>query len=413
MTAAVLCIGTEITRGEIVNTNATWLAGKLTEIGFEVTEVNAVDDDRSRIISELLRLGARHQVIACTGGLGPTTDDLTAESAAIAAGQPLVRDPATIEVIRERFRRFGRAMVTGNVKQADFPSRATVLANAAGTAPGFAVDIGAARVVFFPGVPSEMKRIWADHVEATLRAVAPANTFQVRLKTFGQPESSVGEMLAGVEEAHPGVRIGYRASFPEIEIKVFARGGSLQDAQRRVAQAKPEVLRRLGRIVYGEADATIMSAVAECLRAAGQTLAVAESCTGGLVAQLLTSEPASDYLVGALVTYANEAKIALLGVPAELISQHGAVSAQVAAAMATGARRALSADVGLAITGIAGPTGGTADKPVGLVHWAVAHPAAIEQRQRVFVGDRRRIQRMAAFAALDLVRQVCVGRVSG
>jgi nicotinamide-nucleotide amidase len=407
MTAAVLCIGTEITRGEIVNTNANWLCGKLTELGFEVTEGVSVDDDRARVKAALQRLSAQHELIACTGGLGPTTDDLTAESVALAAGLPLVRHADTVAAMQERFRRLGRTMVAANLKQADFPSGATVLANAVGTAPGFALEMRGAKVLFFPGVPAEMKRIWADHVEAWLRPLGPGNTFQARLRTFGQPESTVGERLSGVEQAHPGVVIGYRASFPEIEVKVFARGNSPEDAHQRVAAAKADVLKRIGSIVYGEDDTTLVAAVASRLRAAKRTLAVAESCTGGLVAHMITSEPASDYLLGALVTYSNQAKTALLGVPSELIEKRGAVSAEVAVQMAQGARRVTGASLGLGITGIAGPTGGTPEKPVGSVHWAVAHPKGVESRQRIFVGDRNRIQRMAAFAALDLIRQVC------
>lgn len=406
MTAAVLCIGTEITRGEIVNTNGAWLAAKLTEIGFEVTELVEVDDERSRVVSTLQRLAAVHDIVACTGGLGPTTDDLTAECAALAAGLPLVRDPGSVSAIEDRFRVLRRTMVASNVRQADFPSGAHVLANAVGTAPGFSVRMGRALTFFFPGVPAEMMRIWEDHCVKLLRGLAPRNTFQLRLRTFGQPESAVGQILDGVEERHPGVTLGYRASFPEIEVKVFARGSSLDQAQQRVAAARAEVVRRLGSIVYAEGDETMVGAVASLLRARASTLAIAESCTGGLLAHLVTAEPASDYLIAALVTYSNEAKTALLGVPRDLIQAHGAVSEQVAIAMARCVMKQIGADYGLAVTGIAGPTGATPEKPVGLVYWAVAYRDRFEARNRVFAGDRARVQRAAAFAALDLLRQV-------
>jgi len=409
MSAAVLCIGTEITRGEIVNTNATWLCDTLTSLGFEVTEIASIDDDRPRLIEALLRMSLVHEVIACTGGLGPTTDDLTTESAGLAAGLPLVRDPATIATIQQRFRKFGRTLVASNLKQADFPSGATILPNAAGTAPGFCMQLGRALVFFFPGVPVELKRIWQDHVEARLKALAPRCIFQVRLRTFGQPESTVGQMLDGVEQQHPGVTIGYRASFPEIEVKVLARGVDLDDARIRAEAAANVVRNRLGSIIYAEGSVTLVGAVAAALRARGATLALAESCTGGLVAHMLTSEPASDYLLGAAVTYSNEIKTALLGVPAESLQEHGAVSREVAIAMATGAQRTMGASHAIAITGIAGPTGGTPEKPLGLVHWAVAHPGGVVARERVFVGDRGRIQRMAAFAALDLLRRIATG----
>jgi nicotinamide-nucleotide amidase len=409
MSAAVICIGTEITRGEIVNTNATWLCDALTSLGYEVTSVESIDDDRTRIAATLLRLAGVHELIVCTGGLGPTTDDLTTESAALAAGLPLVRDPGTVEVIVDRFRRLGRKLVAGNLKQADFPSGAAILANAVGTAPGFSMKLGSARVWFFPGVPSELKRIWSDHVDPVLRAAAPNTSFQLRMRTFGQPESTVGQMLAGVEEQFPSVTIGYRASFPEIEVKVLARGASRNEAQIRSESAAAVVRERLGDIVFAEGGQSMVGAVAQALRARKATLALAESCTGGLVAHMLTSEPASDYLLAAMVTYANEIKTSLLGVPEHVLRDHGAVSRETAVAMAQGALRVSGASFSIAITGIAGPTGGTAEKPVGLVHWAVGHPGGVDARERVFLGDRGRIQRMAAFAALDLLRRTALG----
>lgn len=406
MSAAVLCIGTEITRGEIVNTNASWLASRLTGIGFEVTEIASVDDDRGRVVEALTRLSRTHRAIACTGGLGPTTDDLTTECAAMAGKLPLVRDRASVEAMRERFRRLGRPMVPSNIKQADFPSGAAIMPNAVGTAPGFALAIGGAIAVFFPGVPGEMQYLWDAHAEPMLRALAPATTFQVRIKTFGQPESTVGQMLDGVEAQLPGVTIGYRASFPEIEVKVLARGADPASCRQLAERAASVVRAKLGAIVYGEGNDTFVHATATRLRAHGYTLALAESCTGGLVASMLTAEPASDYLLGGVVVYSNHAKSSLLGVPKDLIETHGAVSQPVAEAMAIGARQSLGADVGVAITGIAGPTGGSPDKPVGLVHWAVAWPGGVTSKHRVFPGDRPRIQKLAAYAALSLVQAV-------
>ena len=409
MTAAVLCTGTEITRGEIVNTNAQWLAGKLTELGYEVVEIVEVGDDRNRLVKALVDLGARHEVLLCTGGLGPTTDDLTTECASLATGMPMVRDATTVSVMQERFARLGRTMVAGNLKQADFPTGSRVLSNAVGTAPGFELRVGMARAFFFPGVPAEMKRIFADHVEASLRELAPSRHFQIRLRTFGQPESTVGQQLAGVEEAHPGVTIGYRATFPQIDVKVLAAGADRADAQAKAEAAAAEVRKRLGAFVFAEGEDTMVSAVAKLLRARNLTLAIAESCTGGLVAHMITSEPASDYFSTAVVTYSNEAKSALIGVDPTLLDEHGAVSEPVAIAMARGVANAAGADVGISTTGIAGPTGGSEAKPVGTVHWAVAHPGGVEARMRVFAGDRARIQRMAAFAVLDTLRRVLAG----
>jgi nicotinamide-nucleotide amidase len=410
MPAAILSIGTELTRGEIENTNASWLSRELTAMGFEVTEVATVDDDPARIVATLLRLGAASEVVVATGGLGPTTDDLTSLSVARALGVELVRDAASVEAIRRRFERAGRTMSASNEKQADFPAGAEVLANPVGTAPGFSVQIGRALCFFVPGVPREMKRLFADHIVPRIAKLAPNLSFQIRLKTFGLPESVVGEKLAGVEESHPGVVLGYRAHFPEIEVKVLATAGTQADARSLAGKAAEEVRARLGDVIYGEGDDTFPEIVGRALTGRGFRLAVAESCTGGLLGHLLTREPASDFFVADAVTYANSAKTRLLEVSEDVLRGHGAVSAEVAAAMAEGARRVCDVDIAVSVTGIAGPSGGSADKPVGLVYWAVAHPGGTIVRDRVFTGDRGQIQYFAAFAAMALLREVCLGK---
>jgi nicotinamide-nucleotide amidase len=415
MTAAVLSIGTEITRGEIVNTNASWLSAKLTELGFDVTTNEAIDDDKQRIVQTLRRLAETHAVIVCTGGLGPTTDDLTTESVAAALGVAIVRHEPSLEAIRRRFEKLGRVMSVTNEKQADFPENAEILPNAAGTAPAFAVQLDKALCFFLPGVPREVHRLWDDHLLARLRGLAPNTTHQIRIRTFGMAESMVGERLASLESQHEGLTLGYRASFPEIEVKVHVRAETQELARTRALTIADEVRLRLGPIVYGEGDDTLAEVVGRALLAKDFRLAVAESCTGGLVGHLITSAPASEWFLGGAIVYANTAKTRLVGVNEDVIRAHGAVSAEVAAAMAEGARRACGADVALAITGIAGPTGGTPEKPVGLVHWAVAHPGGLLLRDRVLFGDRKMIQRAAAFGGLALVREVCLAedRASG
>jgi nicotinamide-nucleotide amidase len=412
MTAAILSIGTELTRGEIVNSNASWLSAELTGIGFEVLEAATVDDDPERIGEALKRLAKTYGVVVATGGLGPTTDDLTSAAVAKAMGVPVVRDVGSLEAIRRRFEAAGRSMSPTNEKQADFPQGAEVLANAVGTAPGFAVTLGNCRAFFLPGVPREMKRIFADQIVPRIAKLAPHLTFQTRLKTFGLPESVVGEKLQGIEAAFPGVRLGYRAHFPEIEVKVHATAGSFDDARVLADGASNEVRARLGDVVYGEGDDTFAEVVGRSLRTKGYLLAVAESCTGGLLGHLITSEPASDYFVADAVTYANAAKTRFLGVSEDVLRGHGAVSAEVAAAMAEGARRVCGVEIAVAITGIAGPSGASPNKPVGLVYWAVAHPGGTIVRDRIFNGDRQMIQTLASYAALSLVRDVCLGKVS-
>jgi nicotinamide-nucleotide amidase len=411
MTAAILSIGTELTRGQIVNGNASWLAAELTGLGFEVLEIATVGDDPARIGAALKRLSS-HAVVVATGGLGPTSDDVTAQAVAQALGVALERDAASLEAIRRRFAALGRAMSPSNEKQADFPRGAEVLPNAVGTAPGFAVQVNGAVAFFLPGVPHEMEHMFGEHVAPRISKLASNLTFEMRLQTFGLPESVVGDKLAGLEQAFAGVTVGYRAHFPEIEVKALAEAGSKAEARQLATRAADEIRARLGAAVYGEGEDTFPAVVARALQARGAMLAVAESCTGGLVGHLLTREPASDYFIADAVTYANSAKERLLGVSEEMLRGHGAVSAEVAAAMAEGVRRVTGADIGVSLTGIAGPSGGTPEKPIGLVYWAVAHAGGTVVRDRVFAGDRGRIQMLAAYSALGLVRDVCVGKAT-
>jgi nicotinamide-nucleotide amidase len=408
MTCAVLCIGTELTRGELVNTNASWLAASLTDAGFHVVEDVTVDDDKKRIIATLERLAGVVRIIVCTGGLGPTTDDLTTEAVAQALGVSLERDAASLEAIRRRFEKLGRTMSDSNAKQADFPKNAQVLPNTIGTAPGFSVQVGGATAFFMPGVPREMKLMFETQVMPRIRELAPRDTAQIRLRTFGLPESVVGERLHGVEQSFPGVTIGYRAHFPEIEVKVLARALSEPQARDVCERATVEVRGRLADVIYGTGEDTFPGVVGRVLRSKSYTLAIAESCTGGLVGHMLTREPgASDFLLVDAVTYANSAKTRLLGVDEDILRAHGAVSAEVAAAMAEGVKRVSGADIALSLTGVAGPTGGTEEKPVGTVFLAVAAAGATTVKQRHFPGDRHQIQMLAAYAGLHLVRQVC------
>jgi nicotinamide-nucleotide amidase len=407
MSAAVLCIGTELTRGELLNSNATWLAEALTTIGFEVLAVDCVDDDRLRIEEALTRLSLAHEVLVCTGGLGPTTDDITTECAARLAGVELVRDEPSLQAIRDRLLRFNRQMALSNAKQADFPRGSRILPNPNGTAPGFELKLNRALAFFMPGVPFEMKAMFESFVEPAITPLLRDRHFQVLLRTFGLPESEVNDRLAGIE-AEFGVIIGYRATTPEIEVKVLARAGTVEGARAIAERAALTVRERLGdEVVFGEGKARFPEAVCQLLEAKGLTLALAESCTGGLVSELVTAHSgASAVFRGGAVTYANDAKIALLGVPPELLARFGAVSAEVARAMADGARRAFNADIALALTGIAGPSGGSTEKPVGLVHLAVSNADGLSDRRVVFPGNREQVRRRAAFAGLSLVRSI-------
>ena len=411
MTAAVLSIGTELTRGELTNTNAAWLSEELTKMGFEVLEHATVDDDLGRIVMHIRRLAAAHRVVVATGGLGPTTDDLTTAAAAMAAEVALVRDQAVVEGIRRRFEAFGRVMPESNAKQGDFPEGAQILENRTGTAPGFSMVLGNTRFFFLPGVPREMKQIFGQSVQPAIAALAEPRTYQVHLRTFGMTESGVAQALGGLERAHPGLTVGYRAHFPEIEVKVHVRANTLVEAEARAEMIAEEASALLGHAVFGGREDSFAAVVGDELRRHGKELAVAESCTGGRVGEMLTRNPgSSDYLLLDAVVYSNAAKEAVLGVSAETLRAHGAVSAEVAAEMAQGALRVAGADIAVSITGVAGPGGGTEDKPVGTVWFGLAQrDAPTVTRHRRLPWERDRVQTVAAYVALDLVRRASLG----
>jgi nicotinamide-nucleotide amidase len=411
MTACVLSIGTEITRGEITNTNASWLSEQLTRLGIEVTEIASIKDDRADIEGTLRRLSRDHTLLVSTGGLGPTTDDITTECVARVLDVPLQRDQTSLDALMTRLARFNRELTPSNAKQTDFPRGAAILANPNGTAPGFSVKLGRAEAFFMPGVPGEMKPMFDTHVTKVARRLVEGGLYQVRLKTFGSAESAVNDQLAGLEAAHDVV-IGYRAHFPEIEVKVFAKRKTEADAERAAKAAAAEVRERLGDIIFAEGAVTYWGAVGTLLREQGLTLGTAESCTGGLIAELLTSESgSSDFFQGSIVSYANPVKTDVLHVPVKLLKEHGAVSAEVARAMAEGARKVLGVDIALSVTGIAGPGGGTESKPVGLVHFAVATDKATFDERIVFpFRDRTQIRLLAAYAGLRLLRRTLLAK---
>jgi len=410
MGVALLSIGTELTRGEISDTNAAWLGAMLTASGFRVDQIEVVSDDVDRIERALRRLTGEHALVIATGGLGPTSDDRTSEAAAKALGVERARDESALLAIRRKLEARGKVLTPAHEKMADLPRTAELLPNAVGTAPGFTLAFnGSASAFFLPGVPREMRRMFDEQVLPRIRPNAPNDTFQVRLRTYGLGEGMVASKLDGLEAAHPGTTLGYRVHAPEVDVKVIATAENPLAARELAARAAAEVRRRLGDVVYGEGDESFPEMVGRAVRSKGWRLGVAESCTGGLISHLLTSYPASDYLIAGAVTYANSAKTRLLGVAEDTMRGHGAVSAEVAAEMAQGMRRAADCELGISVTGIAGPSGGTSQKPVGLCFWAVAHPGGTIVRSRVFPGDRDEVQLAAAYAVLDLVRRVASG----
>lgn len=405
MIAAILSTGTELTRGELLNTNSTWLAIELVLLGIEVTTVETVDDNIGRITDAFQRLSMSHDLVVCTGGLGPTTDDMTAESLARACGVDLETDDASLCAIAERLKRFGREMSISNAKQALLPRGSRALVNANGTAPGFVKVFNRAQIYCLPGVPAEMKVMFTSVVAPALTSAEQQPLVQIVLRTVGMAESIVNDHLQGIALEY-GVTLGYRVHSPELAVKVVARRDSLSAANGAAELAAQEVRRRLGsRAVYGQGDETLPEVLRRALLEKGQRLAIAESCTGGQVSSLVTSAAgASQVFNGAVVAYADEVKREHLGVAADVLELNGAVSEPTAVAMAEGVRRGFKTDWGLSITGIAGPGGATSDKPLGTVHFAASGPGVSRHQCQVIPGDRPHVQRMAAFLCLNWLR---------
>lgn len=405
----VLSVGTEVTRGELINTNAAWLADEITRVGAVVAWHVAVDDNIGRIQEALSFLAAHTAVTVCTGGLGPTTDDLTTEAVATWAELPIVRDDTALRAIEARFTRLGRTMSPSNSKQADFPAGASIVRNDNGTAPGFKLVHHRHTLFCLPGVPGEMRPMFSDSVAPWLAERTQHKNVQISLRTFGLPESKVGELLRPLEKENPQLTLAYRATFPEIEVKVQISGQyfSSQDETLRDAERLATSVRTcLGDVVYGVKEDTYASVVLRELRAAGLTIGVAESCTGGLVCKMLTDPPgASSAVVGGIVCYANTTKTALLDVTNNALSSEGAVSETVVRQMAEGARRALNVDLALAISGIAGPEGGSDEKPVGTVWFALASARGTQTFTKRLFHTREQIRTLAAYVGLDAVRK--------
>lgn len=415
MKAAILAIGTELTRGELCDSNSYWLSEQLTDRGVDVLEHATVDDDAERIGKTLLRLGQTVDLVLVTGGLGPTSDDLTAAAAASALGVALQRDAASLVAIEARYQAAGRVMPETNRKQADFPEGAKPLPNAVGTAPGFQCAIGGAQAFFMPGVPREMRHLFERHVLPSIDAEVQRSTHQVHLRTFGLPESLVAEKLADLELGgglHDSrVVLGYRASFPEIEVKMFARADSEEVARELAVHAGRLARERLGTYVYGGREDSLPAVVSQVLQERSLRVATAESCTGGLIARLLTDVPGSSaYYVGGIVAYQNSVKEDLLDVDSALLKRHGAVSREVVAAMAQGALQRFGVDLAVATSGIAGPGGGSPEKPVGTVWFACARrdgaPVTVHRR---FSWGREGVRVYSAHYALMLIRDLAQG----
>jgi len=404
MRIGIINTGDELLRGALADTNAVYMASRLHDLGFRADRFATIGDDLGALIEAFVAAFSELDLVLVSGGLGPTDDDLTAQAAAAAAGVKLVRSAEAEKVVRAAFARRGREMSPVNLKQADVPEGSRVLDNPNGSAPGFALDQGRARAFFLPGPPRELEPMFEAQVVPALPAPPARHVAAFRL--FGMGESDVQAALAPYAAAHPALVYGYRATFPEIGLRI----GAPDEAE--LAGAVAEARRVLGSAIFAEEDVGLAEALGRALASRRLTIATAESCTGGLIGHELTQIPgSSDYFRGAIVAYDNAVKSGLLGVDERLLATRGAVSEEVVRAMADGARRALGADVAIAVSGVAGPGGGTADKPVGLVHFAVTTARGGAHLERKFSGHNRAMIKAASAwtamrMALDAVREI-------
>lgn len=407
MQAEILVTGDEIRTGALIDSNGAFIAQELIDLGIDVVRHTSVGDDLQQLCSVLMEISRRVDVAVVTGGLGPTSDDLTAEAAARCAGVPLVLNEKVLAHIERLFERLGRPMAASNRKQALLPQGSRCLDNPVGTAPGFLLSINRCRCFFLPGVPVELKRMFRQQVKPflTREGAAEIGPMVRTLSSFGLPESTVNDRLCDFDRHFPGLKLGFRAMFPEIQIKLYARG--LGTPQETMQAAIQWVHDRMGAYLVSRSGRSLEQVVGELLLRRGATLALAESCTGGLIAHRITSVAgSSQYFVFAAVAYANDAKINILGVSPQTIARYGAVHEKTVAEMARGARRAGGAVYGLATSGIAGPGGGTPDKPVGTICVGLAGPARVHTRQLHYGYNKRGLNKtIFAAAAMDMLRR--------
>lgn len=441
MIAEILSTGDEVMLGDLVDTNSAYLCDRLKQLGILVSRITARGDDVEAVSETILHISRRAGICLVTGGLGPTSDDITAQACAKAAEQTLVLHPGAYESMKTYFARRGFALTPENEKQALLPAKADVLKNTHGTAPGFCFQLNQCLFFCMPGVPSEMKQMMETQVVPHITKVfgLTPNLYIRRLTVFGMPESQVGALLKDFNDLFADIRLGFRASFPTIEVKlVFDSTGfcpenqkifdsSIQvdstiqgekdlDAEKTDPRAYFEkaghwVVRQLGKKVVSLTGLSLEAEVGRLLKQRGQTLAVAESCTGGLISHLITEVPgSSDYFLLSAVTYANAAKIKVLGIASETLETHGAVHEKTAREMAQGARQVSGADWAVSTTGIAGPGGGPTEKKVGTVCIGLAGPGVADARQYHFTfDDRSRNKKIFAAMALEVLRRQLAG----
>ena len=414
MNAEIVSVGDELTIGMIIDTNSAYLSAKLAGIGIQVTRHTVVGDQLDAVADAVRAASERADLVLVNGGIGPTVDDVTRQAVAAVCGTDMRLDAEWLETIRGMFKRRGWVMPESNGIQAMIPSNGTRITNPCGTAAGFFVRVNKAEVAAFPGVPGELRAMFEQEYLPRLMEAAPTGRVLVTrsLKSFSVPESTINDKIRHLMGAGKNPLVGLLASNAVISVKITASANDEAAALAMIGEVKREVRQLVGDDsatppgpIFGEDADELEHAIARLLTGRKLTIATAESCTGGLVAKRLTDiSGSSNYFVGGVVSYSNEAKTALLGVPEHLFREVGAVSSEVARAMAEGVRSRLNADFGLSVTGIAGPTGGTAQKPVGLVCVALAHPAGTDVQELRLTGTRDEIRDRSAKWAMNMVR---------
>lgn len=404
--ASIVSIGNELLSGQTVDTNAAYLSGELLSIGIPIVSFYTVGDDIDAIVRAFNLASADADIVLATGGLGPTGDDLTRQGLASFLGVELQLQTELLDRIQNFFTKRNLQMSERNKIQAYIPAGAKAFANPLGTAPGIIAEVKGKLLVALPGVPSEMKQMFAESVLPELQRFAGTQAVVVRkLRCFGTGESNIAELLGPLMQRERNPLIDCTAKYGIITLTITATAKDKDKAHQMAEESEKSLRNKLGELVYGTEEQTLAEVVGEKLARQKMTIAVAESCTGGTLAKLLTDIPgASRYFTHGWVTYSNTAKTGELGVPADLIEKYGAVSEQVAQAMAQGARKKARTDFAIGITGIAGPAGGTEQKPVGLVYISVDSDDGCDTKQCLFSHDRRFIRLRAAQTALNMLR---------
>jgi nicotinamide-nucleotide amidase len=410
MQIEVVTIGDEVLSGRTLDTNFAYLARALEEASIAVGWHSTVGDEAGRITEGLKRALARADAVIMTGGLGPTPDDLTRKAVAGALGRPLQLDEGVLEAIRERIQRLGRKVPSSVEAQALLPRGATAWQNSLGTAPGILIEHEGKPVILLPGVPGEMEALATEFVVPYLRARSGRAAASFTLRTYGPFETMLQEKIGKLPMQWPNASLAYLPSWFGVDLRITVEGDDAEAVNQEAKRAYDDLKSVVKPVVYAEGGRGMEEVVGELLLERKLRIAAAESCTGGLFTKRLTDTPGSSrYVERSFVTYSNEAKMQMIGVPPETLSAHGAVSAAVAEAMAVGARRTAGVDIGVGITGIAGPDGGSSEKPVGLVFIAVADEKGAAVRKLRFTGTRAAIRERSAQAALDMTRRRLLG----